>query len=596
MRALTPVFSRLCQRRAHLPLLFHTSAFARMRPAAAQRSAPAAAELEVAQRDLLLRSAAPGMGGGGNARPMVEIKACPYYVAYTEEGTVRVDVRKSPQLVGQTSSRGTRAYNQDRAEFRPLRIPGMVADRKDKSSAQLMYLGVYDGHGGDSCSEYLKQVLHSNIEGVAVSDLPPVLDTMRQYGKDWSDYTPPALRALEDAMLRCEIPSFLTIDERITLAFLKADSSIRNMRWSDGQGSTACTVLLWDSEGLPFWSHDSQLNVVVSSVGDSKAILCNVDSHGGLAVPLNDLHHPGVRDERERLQRHGAFFSRDSFGEERAMARVANTRAFGDWQVKRFGVIAEPQITHFDIQGDEAAFIVIVSDGLTSVLTDQEIVDIVKGCANPETGARKLVDVAERLGSDDNMTAQVVRLPGWDSPMLDLTADHRNRRLDSVDRIKRLRGSMMAGPHGSSSLHQEPRSAALASVKLASPERLLKRIFTTHQRPKNDGNAPHLGTQSQGLRLTVAQIQQRVRASGCRLTLVAELEDLELDTDENSGSVTAVPEVMRMTLSVLGKTGASMSSPPLKDCVLTPEQENTLLSLQDADKAWRLIGLHVIEA
>ncbi|KAJ2738217.1 hypothetical protein GGI20_006308, partial [Coemansia sp. BCRC 34301] len=73
-------------------------------------------------------------------------------------------------------------------------------------------------------------------------------------------------------------------------------------------------------------------------------------------------------------------------------------------------------------------------------------------------------------------------------------------------------------------------------------------------------------------------------------------EDLELDTDENSGSVIAVPEVMRMTLSVLGMTGASMSSPPLKDCVLTPEQEDTQLTLQDADKAWRLIGLHVIEA
>ncbi|KAJ2379085.1 hypothetical protein GGI05_006646, partial [Coemansia sp. RSA 2603] len=72
-------------------------------------------------------------------------KAYPYYVAYTEEGTVRVDVRKSPELVGVASSRGTRGTNQDRAEFRPLRIPGMVADRRDKSSAQVMYMGVYDG-------------------------------------------------------------------------------------------------------------------------------------------------------------------------------------------------------------------------------------------------------------------------------------------------------------------------------------------------------------------------------------------------------------------------------------------------------------------
>ncbi|KAJ2469489.1 Protein phosphatase 2C 6, partial [Coemansia sp. RSA 2320] len=277
---------------------------------------------------------------------VTKAKPFPYYVAYTEEGTVRVDVRKSPQLVGQTSSRGTRGYNQDRAEFRPLRIPGMVADRRDKSSAQLMYLGVYDGHGGDSCSEHLKQVLHAHIEAAEVSDLGGVLGTMRQYGNDWSGYTPAALSALEAAVLRREAPSFLTIDERVTLAFLKADGSMRNMRWSDGQGSTACTVLLWDAEGQPFWSRDSQLNVVVSSVGDSRAILCNVDSHGGLAVPLNVSHHPGVRAERERLQHHGAFFSRDSFGEERAMARVANTRAFGDWQVKRFGVIAEPQITH----------------------------------------------------------------------------------------------------------------------------------------------------------------------------------------------------------------------------------------------------------
>ncbi|KAJ2695074.1 Protein phosphatase 2C 6 [Coemansia sp. RSA 1285] len=523
----------------------------------------------------------------------------PYYVAYTEEGTVRVDVRKSPQLIGQTSSRGTRGYNQDRAEFRPLRIPGMVPDRRDKSSAQLMYLGVYDGHGGDSCAEYLKQVLHHYIETVSVDDLAGVLDTMRRYGKDWSGYTPAALRALEESVQKREIPSFLTIDERITLAFLKADSAISNMRWSDNQGSTACMVLLWETEGLPFWSRDSQLNVVVSSVGDSKAILCNVDKQGGLATALNTLHHPGVSGERERLQRHGAFFSRDSFGEERAMARVANTRAFGDWQVKRFGVVAEPELNHYELQGDEAAFIVIVSDGLTSVMTDQEIVDVVKGCADPAKAAKKLVDVGEQLGSDDNMTAQVLRLPGWECELKDITADHRKMRLSSVDQVKRLRGSMLVGPHGGSSSMQEARqnSALASSIKLTNPERLLKRIFTTHQRPKRGVSEQCHRPLSQGPWLTVAQIQQRVRASGYRLTLVADVEDLEMDTDEDSGSVIAVPEVMRMTLSVLGKAGATMSGPgSSEDCALTPEQESTELSLQETEKAWRLIGLHVIEA
>ncbi|KAJ2574782.1 Protein phosphatase 2C 6 [Coemansia sp. RSA 1807] len=533
-----------------------------------------------------------GRAVAGPARGIPDSRLYPYYVAYTEEGTVRVDVRKSPQLLGQTSSRGTRGYNQDRAEFIPLRIPGMVADRKDLSSAQIMYLGTYDGHGGDACADYLKQVLHNYIETVSVDDLPAVLSSMRMYGKDWNSYTPAKLRKLEETMNKHEVPSFLTIDERLTLAFLRADNDMQNMRWSDGQGSTACTALLWDAEGLPFWSHDSQLNLVISSVGDSKAILCRADAQGGLAQALNTLHHPGVPAERERLQRHGAFFSRDSFGEERAMARVANTRAFGDWQVKRFGVFAEPEIRHYEMQGDEAAFLVIVSDGLTSVLTDQEIVDVVKGCPDPAKAAKKLVDVAERLGSEDNMTAQVLRLPAWDSALTDLTADHRQMRLDSVDRVRRLRGSMLVGPHGGSSSIQESGSAG-AAVRLSTPERLLKRIFTTHQRPRRPQGASSDG-RSQGLQLSVAQIQQRIRASGCRLTLVAEPDELELDSDEDSGSVIAVPEVMRMTLSVLGMAGASMGT--RGDCALTSEQENTPLSLKETEKAWRLIGLHVIEA
>ncbi|KAJ2841430.1 Protein phosphatase 2C 6, partial [Coemansia brasiliensis] len=282
----------------------------------------------------------------------------------------------------------------------------------------------------------------------------------------------------------------------------------------------------------------------------------------------------------------------------RAMARVANTRAFGDWQVKRFGVFSEPEIRHYEIQGDEAAFMVIVSDGLTSVLTDQEIVDIVKGCADPSKAAKRLVDIAERLGSDDNMTAQVLRLPGWDCPLKDLTADHRQMRLDSVDRIRRLRGSMLLGTHGGSGSLNELHDGAGAGVRLASPDRLLKRIFTTHQRPRRQRQgalSPSSDSSlTQGLQLSVAQIQQRIRASGCRLTLVAEPEEVDLDSDEDSGSVIAVPEVMRMTLSVLGMANANMAAS--HDCALTTEQENTYLSLQQIDKAWRLIGLHVIEA
>ncbi|KAJ2376165.1 Protein phosphatase 2C 6, partial [Coemansia sp. RSA 2603] len=239
--------------------------------------------------------------------------------------------------------------------------------------------------------------------------------------------------------------------------------------------------------------------------------------------------------------------------------------------VKRFGVVAEPEVRHVDVAGDDAAFVAVVSDGLTGVLTDQEIADVAKGCPTPAHAARRLVDTAERLGSDDNMTAVVVRLPAWDTPMLDVTRELRERRLESVERVRRLRGSMLLGPPGGASM------PGAAHVRLATPERLLRRIFTTHQRPL----------------LSVAQIQQRVRASGLRLTLVADPADLVLDSDEDCGSVAAVPEVMRMTLAVLGRAAAR---PPQRECALTPEQQRALLSLDDVERAWRLIGLHVIEA
>ncbi|KAJ2381766.1 hypothetical protein GGI23_007508, partial [Coemansia sp. RSA 2559] len=128
---------------------FHTSACARFKLSAKRTSASSSAMRMPTMTVPALAAEAARLPNHthqhGPTAERIQPRQCPYYVAYTDEGTVRVDVRKSPQLVGQASSRGTRGYNQDRAEFRPLRIPGMVPDRRDKSSAQLMYLGVYDG-------------------------------------------------------------------------------------------------------------------------------------------------------------------------------------------------------------------------------------------------------------------------------------------------------------------------------------------------------------------------------------------------------------------------------------------------------------------
>ncbi|CAG8762202.1 15805_t:CDS:2, partial [Acaulospora morrowiae] len=75
----------------------------------------------------------------------------------------------------------------------------------------------------------------------------------------------------------------------------------------------------------------------------------------------------------------------------------------------------------------------------TSVLSNQEIVDCIKNYDDPTLGASKLVDLADELGSEDNMTAMVVRLPGWGSPMPDHTKDLRKYRLDNDTRTSNRR-------------------------------------------------------------------------------------------------------------------------------------------------------------
>ena len=58
---------------------------------------------------------------------------------------------------------------------------------------------------------------------------------------------------------------------------------------------------------------------------------------------------------------------------------------------------------------------VLVSDGVTGGVSDQEIVDLVKEARTPELGAREVVSFATEVGRDgDNATALVVRLGGWE--------------------------------------------------------------------------------------------------------------------------------------------------------------------------------------
>ncbi|KAL4909886.1 hypothetical protein BDW74DRAFT_143944 [Aspergillus multicolor] len=177
-------------------------------------------------------------------------------------------------------------------------------------------------------------------------------------------------------------------------------------------GSTASTVLISTPTPAPFWHPASPSSLLVSHVGDTRIVLCSTVT--GEAIPLTSNHHPSSPIEANRLRRYAATFVTDSFGEER-ISGLANTRAFGDVQSKRIGVSAEPELRRFELAPAEYSFLVLMSDGISDALTDQEVVDIVKEAKTPDEGSQHVVNFAtEVTRTGDNATCLVVRLGGWE--------------------------------------------------------------------------------------------------------------------------------------------------------------------------------------
>lgn len=177
-------------------------------------------------------------------------------------------------------------------------------------------------------------------------------------------------------------------------------------------GSTCSVAMISTPTPTPFWHPASPCSMLISHVGDTRILLCSTET--GIGTPLTTNHHPSSPVESTRLRKYASSFTTDSFGEER-MSGLANTRAFGDIQSKRIGVSAEPEIRRIELGPAEYSFMVLMSDGVSGTLTDQEVVDIIKEARTPDQGAKDVVSFATEVTRDgDNATCLAVRLGGWE--------------------------------------------------------------------------------------------------------------------------------------------------------------------------------------
>ncbi|XP_031259138.1 probable protein phosphatase 2C 11 isoform X1 [Pistacia vera] len=214
------------------------------------------------------------------------------------------------------------------------------------------FFGVFDGHGGARTAEYLKNNLFKNLSSH---------------------------------------PDFIK-DTKAAIVEVFRQTDVDYLNEEKGQqkdaGSTASTAMLLGDR------------LLVANVGDSRVVA----SRAGSALPLSIDHKPDRSDERQRIEEAGGFII--WAGTWRVGGVLSVSRAFGDKLLKPF-VVAEPEIQEEEIDGVD--FIIIGSDGLWNVLSNQDAVDVVQEITDAEAAARKLIQEAYARGSSDNITCVVVR-------------------------------------------------------------------------------------------------------------------------------------------------------------------------------------------
>lgn len=259
----------------------------------------------------------------------------------------------------------------------------MVAE---SNSNDWMFWGVFDGHSGWTTSAKLRQLL--------ISYVARELNTT--YTSSTGSQTP--------------LPSPASIDAAIKRGFLALDKSIVQdsvsqvlQNKSKAQAASLLAPALSGSCALLSFYDSASKQLRVAVTGDSRAILGRrsaSDASKWIALPLSVDQTGGNEAEAARLRAEHPG-EKDVVRNGRVLGGLEPTRAFGDATYKwskeiqqamkneYFGrtanpmirtppyVTAEPVVTTQQIQPEKGDFVVMATDGLWEMLTNEEVVGLV---------------------------------------------------------------------------------------------------------------------------------------------------------------------------------------------------------------------------
>uniref|UniRef100_A0A7S2XEV7 PPM-type phosphatase domain-containing protein n=1 Tax=Lotharella oceanica TaxID=641309 RepID=A0A7S2XEV7_9EUKA len=238
--------------------------------------------------------------------------------------------------------------------------------RLSEKHPNLSMFGVYDGHRGSRCSQYLEE------------HLPGVLGSLDN----------PTSKA------------------QLTSALVQLDQKFLSNKEMRLDGSTCVFALCQSLSGAE--GTKKGYKVTVCNVGDSRALIIRAN---GRVVPLTVDHKPDNPTESRRIIMAGGCVKHN-----RVDGQLALSRAFGDWSYKNNGeigyhqqkVIAVPDVTNeIMYEGD---FLLVCCDGLFEQLSREAVGKRIHTAMtrdrinDPARAAADLLDYVLSQGSKDNMS------------------------------------------------------------------------------------------------------------------------------------------------------------------------------------------------
>jgi serine/threonine protein phosphatase PrpC/serine/threonine protein kinase len=220
---------------------------------------------------------------------------------------------------------------------------------------EIQFYGIFDGHTGNVASKYAASTLFDRL----VLHLPELglVTTQTADDSDWKTL-------VEHNVSRAY--------QETHESFLDALALVPAM---DQSGTTATALLV------------TKQVIVLSSLGDSRAVLSSTDKDGHLAaIQLTIDHVASDPKERDMVMARGGRVSSSTKGLARVNGTLAITRSIGDAALAPV-LSRQPHVISMkseEIKGlcgsmreDLPCFIILASDGLWDVMTNQEAVDMV---------------------------------------------------------------------------------------------------------------------------------------------------------------------------------------------------------------------------